>query len=320
MQVSIVYTVRYFCNGQSLASPGRWSPSERRYPKTDEWEAVVVLVKRFSNVRRLMDLALGRLEECPFPIDAVSALKNEFVNVVTGVELEARRRLPRRASHRLTYQAAKAVGFPVRNQKVRRKKRPEERLKAVDPWCSCSGSSSTWSSSSVRTLLFLGFVGSFSFFGPVERVFRRVCYVLSVPLVVSFLFSFFYEWLLGKCGILGWLLATDSVSRLGEPTFSLKLPAFLWSMPTLPEHVVALFVEMISEDPVSWEDAVTEGGLRIIRFLAFEEQRILATVDRHKPSHGSIRDACRLESDAPSPRFLLELKQKKRMEKESQTA
>ena len=48
------------------------------------------------------------------------------------------------------------------------------------------------------------FVGSFSFFGPVERVFRRVCYVLSVPLVVSFLFSIFYVWLVGKCGILGW--------------------------------------------------------------------------------------------------------------------
>ena len=32
------------------------------------------------------------------------------------------------------YQAAKTVGFPVRNQRMRRKKRPEERLKAVDPW------------------------------------------------------------------------------------------------------------------------------------------------------------------------------------------
>ena len=51
-------------------------------------------------------------------------------------------------------------------------------------------------------------------------------------------------------------------------------------MAALPEHVVALIVEMISGGPVSWEDAVTDGGLRIIRFHAFEEQRILATVDR----------------------------------------
>ena len=85
MQVSIGYTVRDFCNGQFWASPGRWSPSERRYSKTDEWEAVMVLVKRssdnFGTTRLLMDLALGRIEECPFPIDAVSALKNEFLNV-----------------------------------------------------------------------------------------------------------------------------------------------------------------------------------------------------------------------------------------------
>ena len=83
-----------------------------------------------------------------------------------------------------------------------------------------------------------------------------------------------------KCGILDWLLATDSVSRLGVLTFSLKLPAVLGAMAALPEHVVALIVEIISGGPVSWEDAVTEGGLRIIRFYAFEEQRILATVDR----------------------------------------
>ena len=51
-------------------------------------------------------------------------------------------------------------------------------------------------------------------------------------------------------------------------------------MAALPEHVVALIVEIISGDPVSWEDAVTEGGLRIIRFHDFEEQRILVTVDR----------------------------------------
>ena len=78
MQVGIGYTVRDFCDGQSLASPGRWSPSERRYPQSDAWNAVVVLVKRFSEVfgttKLLMDLALGRVKECPFPIEAVASL------------------------------------------------------------------------------------------------------------------------------------------------------------------------------------------------------------------------------------------------------
>ena len=62
-----VYTVRDFCDGQSLASPGRWSPSERRYPQSEAWNAVVGSVKRFSEVfgttKHLMDLALGRIKE-----------------------------------------------------------------------------------------------------------------------------------------------------------------------------------------------------------------------------------------------------------------
>ena len=86
---------RDFCDGQSLASPGRWSPSERRYPQSDAWNAVLVLVKRFSEVfgttKLLMDLALGRIKECPFPIDAVTSLKNEIVDGLSSRGLNLKR-------------------------------------------------------------------------------------------------------------------------------------------------------------------------------------------------------------------------------------
>ena len=95
MQVGIGYTVRDFCDGQSLASPGRWSPSERRYPQSDAWNAVVGLVKRFSEgfgtTKLLMDLALGRIKECPFPIEAVTSLKNEIVDGLSSRGLNLKR-------------------------------------------------------------------------------------------------------------------------------------------------------------------------------------------------------------------------------------
>ena len=63
------------------------------------------------------------------------------------------------------------------------------------------------------------------------------------------------------------------------PSHSSDQP-FQIPMANLPEHVIELIVEMASDDPVSWEDAVIEGSLRIVRFLDFGEQRILATLDR----------------------------------------
>ena len=95
MQVGIGYTVRDFCDGQSLASPGRWAPSDRRYPQSDAWSAVVVLVKRFSEVfgttKLLMDLALGRIKKCPFPIEAVNSLKKEIVDSLSSRGLNLKR-------------------------------------------------------------------------------------------------------------------------------------------------------------------------------------------------------------------------------------
>ena len=47
MQIGVGYTVRD-CDGQSLASPGRWPPAMRRYPSSDTWIAATELVRRFS--------------------------------------------------------------------------------------------------------------------------------------------------------------------------------------------------------------------------------------------------------------------------------
>ena len=40
LQVGVGYTVRDYCDGQSLASPGRWSVAARRYPETEAWRDV----------------------------------------------------------------------------------------------------------------------------------------------------------------------------------------------------------------------------------------------------------------------------------------
>ena len=44
MQVGVGYTVRGLCDGQSLASPGRWPVDVRRYPECETCPAVVALL------------------------------------------------------------------------------------------------------------------------------------------------------------------------------------------------------------------------------------------------------------------------------------
>ena len=55
----------------------------------------MVLVKRFSEcfgaAKLLMDLALGRVKECPFPNEAVRELKDEVVNVLSSRGLKLKR-------------------------------------------------------------------------------------------------------------------------------------------------------------------------------------------------------------------------------------
>ena len=82
MQVGVGYTVRDCCDGQSLASPGRWPVAARRYLETDVWQEVVSL---------LMDLALGRVEAMPFPAQDVALLKDRVIAVLRDRGLSLQR-------------------------------------------------------------------------------------------------------------------------------------------------------------------------------------------------------------------------------------
>ena len=83
MEVGVGYVSRELCDGQSLASPGRWSPEQRRYPQHEQWSAVVKLFENFANTygteELLTSLALRKVAECPFPLDEVRTLKADFV-------------------------------------------------------------------------------------------------------------------------------------------------------------------------------------------------------------------------------------------------
>ena len=71
---------------QSLASPGRWPPSRRRYPTHPEWNLVFDLFKKFTEIygssELLMRPALGKIDSSPFTEKAVSELK---ADVITGL-------------------------------------------------------------------------------------------------------------------------------------------------------------------------------------------------------------------------------------------
>ena len=95
MQIEVGYTVRDFCDGQSLASPGRWPPATRQYLCSDTWTSVSELVSKFSEHCRttqlLMDLALGRVEKCPFPSESVREFKGEIIGLLSSRGLNLNR-------------------------------------------------------------------------------------------------------------------------------------------------------------------------------------------------------------------------------------
>ena len=88
MTVGVDYTSREYCDGQALASPGRWPISAPRYPQSASWKAVVACFSKFSERRctteLLMDLALGRVKSCPFGADEIRSLKEEIVDSLTS--------------------------------------------------------------------------------------------------------------------------------------------------------------------------------------------------------------------------------------------
>ena len=83
LQVGIGYTSRDYCDGQGLASPGRWPVEHRRYPNSLPWVSVKERFARYTEFRGtpelLMALALGKVEGCPFDAKDTDALKNELI-------------------------------------------------------------------------------------------------------------------------------------------------------------------------------------------------------------------------------------------------
>ena len=51
-------------------------------------------------------------------------------------------------------------------------------------------------------------------------------------------------------------------------------------MANLPDEAIQIILEMAAEEPATWEDALAEGSLRIYRFLDWQSQRVLGTLDR----------------------------------------
>ena len=83
MQVGVSYTSRDCCDGQGLASPGRWPVERRRYPSSRAWEKVKRSFTQFAEARctteLLMALAVGQMEDCPFDSSEVRSLKERIV-------------------------------------------------------------------------------------------------------------------------------------------------------------------------------------------------------------------------------------------------
>ena len=66
MQNGVGHTGRDLCDGQTLASPGRWPPAMRRFPRSDSWKAQKVL-RMFRNGKALDGAGTGSSQGMPFP-------------------------------------------------------------------------------------------------------------------------------------------------------------------------------------------------------------------------------------------------------------
>ena len=53
MRVGVGYMERGYCDGQSLASPGRWPVADRRYPEHADWTADSVVELKNSVIKSL---------------------------------------------------------------------------------------------------------------------------------------------------------------------------------------------------------------------------------------------------------------------------
>ena len=89
MSVGSGYTVREYCDGQSLASPGRWPPGARKYPTSDTWNAVARLYREYTSRHGTEELlvmpARGKTKLSPFDAETIQDLKSTVI-----AELEKR--------------------------------------------------------------------------------------------------------------------------------------------------------------------------------------------------------------------------------------
>ena len=96
MKVGVGYIQRDFCDGQPLASPGRWAPGSRVYPSSKAWNLVAGCYRRFTRhhgtEHLLVSLAMGKIEKCPFPLEDVAELKQTVIDAAASSNLRIQRR------------------------------------------------------------------------------------------------------------------------------------------------------------------------------------------------------------------------------------
>ena len=96
IQVGVGYVQRDFCDGRSLASPGRWAPASRVYPSTTHWRCISDTFQWFTDTYGTQDLlvslAMVKVDKCPFLPDEVASLKKELIDsaALYGFRLERR--------------------------------------------------------------------------------------------------------------------------------------------------------------------------------------------------------------------------------------
>ena len=97
MKIGVGYVQRDFCDGQSLASPGRWAPGARVFPSMSAWTAVRDCVWKFTShygtERLLVELAMGKIQSSPFPPAEVAELKQQVVDTAARSGYEIVRRI-----------------------------------------------------------------------------------------------------------------------------------------------------------------------------------------------------------------------------------
>ena len=95
MTVGEGYVEREICDGQSLASPGRWPIARRRYPETELWKVISSLCMDFAESHGtpqfLLELALGKVKACLFNAEDIGALKRATDKATVRGEIEVER-------------------------------------------------------------------------------------------------------------------------------------------------------------------------------------------------------------------------------------